>query len=56
MFTPMRMVVNRLAQHRFELLGSSVQIGASIGTRLRRKLDCSDVGPDVLGEPIAVDA
>ena len=56
MFTRTRMVVNRLAQHRFELLGSRVQIGASIGSRLRGKLDYSDVGPDVLGEPVAVDA
>ena len=56
MFTRMRMVVNRHAQHRFELLGPSIQIGASIGTRLRRKLDHSDVGPHVLGEPVAVDA
>lgn len=48
--------VNRLTERRLDLRRASIDITAAISARLRREFDYRHERPDVLGEPIAINA
>jgi len=48
--------VNARTEDGFQLLRACVQVALAIGAGLRRELDHGNVGTNVLGKPIAVNA